>query len=162
MYFLRHSQHSTVRCATFISILVVFAITGCLSQPHKSCSHLITAPELGTRQSILTESGHSSIVRLNGVSASCVAQDDMLAIDISAGLKARRDLSHNLETDFLEVPIIFIKIDKDEEIIGYESVSYRMVFSRTTDIIYPVVEFDVLVPDGGRVVLSLMPEPVYL
>ena len=126
----------------------------------RDCTPLVTAPELGVRQTVMTDNGFEVIVRLNGVEAFCSDIRGDTRIEIHTGLKIMRNLRANQETDRMEVPLIFVPIDAEDKALTPLSTSYRVAFGKDISIVYPLVKIKLDIPKDGRVILSLVPEPI--
>ena len=124
------------------------------------CSNLVSAPEIGSRITLPTETGQEVIARLNGVNAICTDKKDRIDIDLEIGLKLKRNLEEGADPLLLEVPFIAAQIDEEEAVKGHESFSYRMAFSDKVDIFYPLVKHDTSLSKNGRLVISMVPYPI--
>ena len=71
-----------------------------------ACSDLVSAPATGSRISLAAETGQTSIVRLNGVEATCQDDGDEVEVALAIGLKLTRSLADNAEPSLLEVPFV--------------------------------------------------------
>ena len=122
------------------------------------CPPLSTPPE-GARAFVVTDK-HQQIVdvRLNGVRAQCTAEanGDVLMV-VKAGLKLTRNLAENVEADVAVVPMITAILDPDDQVVSNGSFGYKNGFDADLERLLPVVEFELVVPSGGRAVISLMP-----
>ena len=137
------------------------ALAGCSSfQPETySCDYLLTAPADGVRVTLRTlDTGKAAEARFNGVSARCEAKDDTIEMDIKAGLTAKRSVDDIGEVAPAEIPIIIAILDEQDNLVRNESTSYRVAFDTGVAKLYPVANFSVELPIGGRVVISLAPE----
>ena len=143
----------------------VLALSACSTfEPERvSCTNKVTAVELGSRVELTTDdTAQPAEVRLNGVTAQCYQNGAQTVFEVSAGLKVTRDLADALDTTELQVPFLVAVVDADENITDHKSFGYRMAFSKGTDSLYPVVEFDVDAPQGGRVILSMVTQAIEL
>ena len=122
---------------------------------------MISAPPEGARAFVVTDE-HQQIVdvRLNGVRAQCTAEanGDVL-IEVKAGLKLTRNLAENAEQDIAVVPMMTAILDADDQVVFNDSFGYKNGFDTDLERLLPVVEFELLVPSGGRAVISLKPTP---
>jgi hypothetical protein len=126
------------------------------------CSNLVSAPEVGARIVMATETGQPETARLNGVTAICVDDDEMVDIELAIGLKVNRSLQEGGGAALLEVPFIAAIIDGQETVAAHESFSFRMAFGDKIDVLYPLVRQDISLPKDGRLVISLVPEAIEL
>ena len=97
-------------------------------------------------------------VRLNGVRAQCTveANGDVL-MEVKAGLKLTRNLTDNAEPDIAVVPMMTAILDADDKVVSNGIFGYKNGFDSDLDRLLPVVEFELVVPSGGRAVISLSP-----
>jgi hypothetical protein len=109
-----------------------------------------------------TETGQPATARLNGVTAICVDDEEMVDIELAIGLKVNRSLQEGGEAALLEVPFIAAIIDGQETVAAHESFSFRMAFGDKIDVLYPLVRQDISLPKDGRLVISLVPEAIEL
>ena len=123
-----------------------------------SCPSLSAPPE-GTRAFVMTDEHRQIVdVRLNGVRAQCTAEanGDVL-MEVKAGLKMTRNLAENAESDIVVVPMMTAILDVDDQVVFNNRFGYKNGFDTDLERLLPVVEFDLVVPSGGRVVISLTP-----
>ena len=138
-------------------------LAGCSSfRPETySCNNLLTAPADGARVTLRTlENGKTAEARLNGVSAICENKSDGIEVAIDTGLIVKRDKADDGEVTLAEVPVILALLDDQDALVGNETFSYRIAFDSNVSAVYPVAEFSVIIPMGGRVVMSLAPSVV--
>ena len=92
------------------------------------------------------------------MNAQCTAEanGDVL-VAVKAGLKLTRDLSENAEPDIAVVPMLTAILDADDQVLSNDSFGYKNGFDSDLDRLLPVVEFELVVPSGGRAVISLTP-----
>ena len=143
-----------------ISAGLFSALGGCetLQPVTYACSELVSAPAAGSRISLAAETGQTSIVRLNGVEATCQDDGDEVEVVLAIGLKLTRSLAENAEPALLEVPFVAARIDVAENVVGHKSFSYRMAFAKNKDILYPLMREKINIPKGGRLIITLVPE----
>ena len=123
-----------------------------------SCPPLSAPPE-GARAFVVTDKFRQIVdVRLNGVRAQCTAEanGDVL-MEVKAGLKLTRNLAENAEPDIAIVPMMTAILDADDQVISNDSFGYKNGFDTDLERLIPVVEFELVVPAGGRAVMSLTP-----
>ena len=123
-----------------------------------SCPSLSAPPE-GTRAFVMTDEHRQIVdVRLNGVRAQCTAKanGDVL-MKVNAGLKLTRNLAENAKPDIAAVPMMTAILDADDQVVSNESFGYKTGFAIDLERLLPVVEFELVVPSGGRAVISLTP-----
>ena len=119
----------------------------------------LSAPPDGARVFVVTDEYRQIVdVRLNGVRAQCTAGDggDVL-MEVKAGLKLTRNLAENAEPDIAVVPMMTAILNADDQVVSNESFGYTNGFDNGLDRLLPVVEFELVVPPGGRAVISLRP-----
>ena len=123
-----------------------------------SCPSLSAPPE-GTRAFVMTDEHRQIVdVRLNGVRAQCTAEanGDVL-MEVKAGLKLTRNLVENAKPDIAVVPMMTAILDADDQVVSNGSFGYKNGFDADLERLLPVVEFELVVPVGGRAVISLTP-----
>ena len=119
----------------------------------------LSAPPEGARAFVLTDEHRQIVnVRLNGVRAQCTAEanGDVL-MEVKAGLKLTRNLAENAEPDIAVVPMMTAILDTDDQVVSNGSFGYKNGFDADLERLLPVVEFELVVPVGGRAVISLTP-----
>jgi len=119
----------------------------------------LTAPPEGARAFVVTDEHRKIVdVRLNGVRAQCTAEanGDVL-MTVNAGLKLTRNLAENAEPDIAVVPMMTAILDADDQVVSNDSFGYKNGFDTDLERLLPVVEFELVVPSGGRAVISLTP-----
>ena len=90
--------------------------------------------------------------------AQCTAEanGDVL-MTVNAGLKLTRNLAENAESDIAVVPMMTAILDADDQVVSNDSFGYKNGFDTDLERLLPVVEFELVVPSGGRAVISLTP-----
>lgn len=153
-------QHKLFVCT--VSAGLILAGCSMFKATTFDCSNLLTAAEDGTRVSLRTlESGERAEARFNGVSATCKASGDTdVSVSIDAGLIVKRERGEPFVASLAELPIILALLDEEDNLIGNESFSYRIAFDPKVDKLYPVAEMTVVIPIGGRIVMTLTPTVV--
>lgn len=123
-----------------------------------SCPPLSAPPE-GARVFVMTDEQQQIVdVRLNGVRAKCTAEaNGNVLMEVKAGLKLTRNLAENAEPDIAVVPMMTAILDADDQVISNDRFGYKNGFDTDLERLLPVVEFDLVVPSGGRAVISLTP-----
>ena len=149
-----------------MKLLPLPALLGCLAFL-SSCSSNddvvfcppLSAPPEGARAFVVTDERRQIVdVRLNGVRANCTAKanGDVL-MEVKAGLKMTRNLAENAEPDIAVVPMMTAILDANDQVVFNDSFGYKNGFDTDLERLFPVVEFELVVPSGGRAVISLMP-----
>ena len=137
---------------------LVFLSSCALLSDVVSCPSLSAPPE-GTRAFVVTDEHRQIVdVRLNGVRAQCTAEanGDVL-VAVKAGLKLTRNLAENDKPDIAVVPMITAILDSNDQVVSNDSFGYKTGFDTDLERLLPVVEFELVVPSGGRAVISLTP-----
>ena len=119
----------------------------------------LSAPPEGARAFVVTDEHRQIVdVRLNGVRALCTveANGDVL-MEVKAGLKLTRNLAENAEPDIAVVPMMTAILDANDQVVSNDSFGYKHGFDANLERLLPVVEFELVVPSGGRAVISLTP-----
>ena len=138
-------------------------LAGCTAfQPENyGCNDKLTAPADGARVVLRTlDNDKTADVRFNGVKAICEDIDGGVRMAIDAGLVVSRDKEDAFEITFAEVPLLLALLDQNDAPVGHESLSYRVAFDEGRTKLYPVAELEVVIPAGGRAVISLAPSVV--
>ena len=113
----------------------------------------------GARAFVVTDEYQQTVdVRLNGVRAECTAEaNSNILMAVKAGLKLTRNLAENAEADIAVVPMMTAILDPDDQVVSNDSFGYKNGFNTDLARLLPVVEFELVVPAGGRAVISLTP-----
>ena len=147
--------------ATIIGAGLLLAGCSSFQAETYNCNNLLTAPAEGARVTLRTlENGKTAEARFNGVSATCENLDDGIKMKINAGLTVKRSKDDIAEVAPAEVPIILAMLDAQDNLVANESTSYRVAFDNGIIKLYPVANLSVVLPTGGRVVMSLAPQVV--
>ena len=119
----------------------------------------LSAPPKGARAFVVTDEHQQTVdVRLNGVRAECTAEaNGNILMVVKAGLKLTRNLAENAEADIAVVPMMTAILDADDQVVSNDSFGYKNGFDTDLARLLPVVEFELVVPVGGRAVISLTP-----
>ena len=146
-----HPLPALLSCLVFLS--------SCSSNDDVVFCPPLSAPPEGARAFVVTDE-HQQIVdvRLNGVRALCSveANGDVL-MEVKAGLKLTRNLAENAEPDIAVVPMMTAILDANDQVVFNDSFGYKNGFDTDLARLIPVVEFELVVPSGGRAVMSLTP-----
>ena len=78
-------------------------------------------------------------------------------MEVKTGLKLTRNLAENALSDIAVVPMMTAILDADDQVVSNESFGYKTGFATDLERLLPVVEFELVVPSGGRAVISLTP-----
>ena len=119
----------------------------------------LSAPPEGARAFVVTDEHRQIVdVRLNGVRALCTveANGDVL-MEVKAGLKLTRNLAENAEPDIAVVPMMTAILDANDQVVSNDSFGYKNGFDTDLERLLPIVEFELVIPSGGRAVISLTP-----
>jgi hypothetical protein len=96
--------------------------------------------------------------RLNGVSAQCTLESaGDIMMEIKAGLKIARNLAEGSGPDVVIVPMVTAIVDTNENVLTNDKLGFKNGFDTDIDKLFPVVEFELVVPSNGRAVISLTP-----
>ena len=142
------------------ALLVCFVVlSSCSSNDDVVFCPPLSAPPEGARAFVVTDKQRQVVdVRLNGVRAQCTAKanGDVL-MEVKAGLKLTRNLAENAKFDIAVVPMMTAILDADDQVVSNDSFGYKNGFDTNLERLLPVVEFELVVPPGGRAVVSLAP-----
>ena len=119
----------------------------------------LSAPPEGARAFVVTDEHRQIVdVRLNGVRARCTveANGDVL-MEVKAGLKLTRNLAENAKPDIAVVPMMTAILDANDQVVSNDSFGYKNGFDTDLERLLPIVEFELVIPSGGRAVISLRP-----
>lgn len=151
-----------MRFTSLISTMVCgVALAGCsaFEPDYYNCENRVTSYAEGARSSIITDDESQNVeVRFNGVSARCYDSGNIVNVELGIGLKVTRDLGEGAEVSPVTVPMISAKLDNNDEVLSTDSFIYTMQFRANVDQIYPLVRREMVMPQGGRIILSLTPE----
>ena len=139
-------------------ICLVFLIS-CSSNDEVVFCPPLSAPPEGVRAFVVTDEHRQIVdVRLNGVRAECTieANGDVL-MAVKAGLKLSRNLAENAEADIAIIPMMSAILDADDQVVSNERFGYQIGFATGLKKLWPVFEFELVVPSDGRAVISLTP-----
>ena len=134
-------------------------LSSCASDDDVVLCPSLSAPSEGARAFVVTDEHQQTVdVRLNGVRAECAAKaNGNILMAVKAGLKLTRNLAENAEADIAVVPMMTAILDAGDQVVSNDSFGYRNGFDTDLARLLPVVEFELVVPDGGRAVISLTP-----
>ena len=134
-------------------------LSSCASDDDVVLCPSLSAPTEGARAFVLTDEHQQTVdVRLKGVRAECTAEaNGNILMAVKAGLKLTRNLAENAEADIAVVPMMTAILDADEQVVSNDSFGYKNGFDMDLARLLPVVEFELVVPAGGRAVISLTP-----
>ena len=134
-------------------------LSSCASDNDLVLCPSLSAPPEGARAFVLTDEYQQTVdVRLNGVRAECTAEaNGNILMAVKAGLKLTRNLAENAEADIAVVPMMTAILDADDQVVSNDSFGYKNGFNTDLARLLPVVEFELVVPAGGRAVISLTP-----
>jgi len=141
-------------------LVILFVIcVGCARDDHFSTCPPISAPEEGARAFVRTDESKQIVdVRLNGVDATCSLKDSGdTEMHIKVGLKLKRTLDEGSGADVIAVPMMTATVDNSGNVIGNDQFGYKVGIETEEKLIYPVAEFEAIIPAGARIVLSLVP-----
>ena len=134
-------------------------LSSCASDDDLVLCPSLSAPLEGARAFVVTDKYQQTVdVRLNGVRAECTAEaNGNILMAVKAGLKLTRNLAENAEADIAVVPMMTAILDADDQVVSNDSFGYKNGFDTDLARLLPVVEFELVVPAGGRAVISLTP-----
>ncbi len=132
---------------------------GCAGNDQMVACPVISAPEEGTRSFVRSDrAGQLFDVRLNGVTAECVRhKSGGTAVALTVGLKLDRNLGEGTDADVLAVPMMTAIVDNQQTVTSNSVFGYTVGFGKGAKQQYPTVEFEEIVPEDARLVLSLKP-----
>ena len=141
-------------------LLVTAALlAGCAGDPdYVKCPEL-TAPEEGAEAFMrIDETGEIVNARLNGVRALCEkVGDDGISMELSVGLKMKRLSAEAYPTGVVQVNVVGLVAEGDKIVSSEPPIRYKAGFRKGQRLMYPVVDYDVTVKEGQRLILSLVP-----
>ena len=140
---------------TLLGCSVLFI--GCASNDEMVACPVISAPEEGTRSFVRSDTaGQLFDVRLNGVTAECVRhKSGGTAVALTVGLKLNRNLGEGTDADVIAVPMMTAIVDDKQTVTSNSEFGYTVGFEKGAKQQYPTVEFEKIVPENARLVLSL-------
>ena len=141
-------------------VLVTAALlAGCSTgSEYVKCPEL-TAPEEGAEAFMrIDETGEIVNARMNGVRASCEkVGDDGISMELSVGLKIKRLTAEEYPAGVAQVNVVGLVAEGDKVVSSQPPIRYKAGFRKGERIMYPVVDYDVTVKQGQRLILSLVP-----
>ena len=141
-------------------VLVTAALlAGCSTgSEYVKCPEL-TAPEEGAEAFMrIDETGEIVNARMNGVRASCEnVGDDDISMELSVGLKIKRLTAEEYPAGVAQVNVVGLVAEGDKVVSSQPPIRYKAGFRKGERIMYPVVDYDVTVKQGQRLILSLVP-----
>ena len=141
-------------------LLVTAALlAGCAGDPDYVTCPEMTAPKEGAEAFMrIDETGEIVNVRLNGVRAICERTgQDGISMELSVGLKIKRLKADDLPAGVVQVNIAGLVAEGDTVVDNPPPVRYKAGFRKGNQTMYPVVDYDVTVKEGQRLILSLVP-----
>tara|TARA_B100001564_G_scaffold305695_1_gene274826 strand:+ start:278 stop:781 length:504 start_codon:yes stop_codon:yes gene_type:complete len=156
----KNRYHLAMKCLPLLALLgcLVF-LSSCSSNDDVVFCPPLSAPPEGARAFVVTDEHRQIVdVRLNGVRALCTveANGDVL-MEVKAGLKLTRNLAENAEPDIAVVPMMTAILDANDQVVSNDSFGYKNGFNTDLARLLPIVEFELVIPSGGRAVISLTP-----
>jgi hypothetical protein len=143
-----------------LPLLVTAALlAGCTGGPdYVKCPEL-TAPEEGAEAFMrIDETGEIVNARMNGVRVSCeTVGDEGISMELSIGLKIKRLSAEEYPAGVAQVNVVGLVADGDKVVSSQPPIRYKAGFRKGERIMYPVVDYDVTVKQGQRLILSLVP-----
>ena len=140
------------------SLGVATLLAACASDPVYVACPDITAPEEGVEAFMLMDTTNEVVnVRLNGVTARCEAVEDGIDMAVSIGLKLKRVPAEKLPAGVAQVNIAGVVVEEDGSVGASKTLRYKAGFTDNRQILYPVVDYQVTVKTGQRLVVSLLP-----
>ena len=133
--------------------------TGCTSNDEIVTCPVISAPEEGARSFVRSDTaGQMFDVRLNGLTADCLQhKSGGTVVALTVGLKLDRNLGEGADADVIAVPMMTAIVDDQQTVTSNSVFGYIVGFGKDEKQQYPTVEFEKIVPENARLVLSLKP-----
>lgn len=145
--------------ATVPLLVAASLLAGCAGDPDYVTCPELTAPEEGAEAFMrIDDTGEIVNARLNGVKAICEkVGDDGISMELSVGLKIKRLSGDTYPAGVAQINIVGIVAEGDELVSSPPPVRYKAGFRKGQQTMYPVVNYDVTVKDGQRLIVSLVP-----
>ena len=141
-----------------VSLGAATLLAACASDPVYIACPDITAPEEGVEAFMLMDGSNEVVnARLNGVTALCEAAEDGIEMAVSIGLKIKRLPAEKLPAGVAQINIAGVIVEEDGAIGASETLQYKAGFTDNRQILYPVVDYQITVKAGQRLVVSLLP-----
>lgn len=141
-------------------VLVTAALlAGCsIGSEYVKCPEL-TAPEEGAEAFMrIDETGEIINARMNGVRAICEkVGDDGISMKLTVGLKIRRLGAEGYPAGVAQVNVVGVVAEGDKIVSSEAPVRYKAGFKKGEMMMYPVVDYNVTVKQGQRLIVSLVP-----
>jgi hypothetical protein len=132
-------------------------IAGCSAfEPEYTACPPIKAVEGAERVSTIGATlGQPITMRINGVTARCVATSDGFDMDIELGLFARRDMSTSTNIEEIAIDATFAFLDSNDQVVERKVVSETAYFRNSQGTSRPKLDISIDVPSGTRVIMGL-------
>lgn len=119
----------------------------------------LTAPAEGAEAFMrIDDTGEVVNVRLNGVRARCEqVGENGVSMDLSIGLKIKRLGADEYPAGVAQINVVGLVAEGDRIVSSPPLIRYKAGFRKGQQTMYPVVEHDVTVTDGQRLIISLVP-----
>jgi len=145
--------------ATAPLLVAASLLAGCAGDPdYVKCPEL-TAPEEGAEAFMrIDDTGEIVNARLNGVKAVCErVGDDGISMELAVGLKIKRLRAEDYPAGVAQINIVGLVAEGEELVSSPPPVRYKAGFRKGQRMMYPVVNYDITVKDGQRLIVSLFP-----
>ena len=143
-----------------VPLLVTAALlSGCAGDPDYVPCPEMTAPEEGAEAFMrIDDTGEIVNARLNGVRAKCEqVGEDGISMDLSIGLKIKRLSAEAYPAGVAQINVVALVAEGDKVVSSSEQIRYKAGFRKGQRMMYPVVDHEVTVKQGQRLILSLVP-----
>jgi len=144
-----------------ISPLLVTAalLAACAGDPEYVKCPELTAPEAGAEAFMrIDDTGEIVNARLNGVRARCEqVGENGVSMDLSIGLKIKRLGAEKYPAGVAQINVVSLVAEGEKIVSSPPPIRYKAGFRKGQQTMYPVVEHEVTVTDGQRLIISLVP-----
>ena len=153
----RRPSHSLFAASPLLVAAALLA--GCAGDPEYIKCPELTAPEEGAEAFMrIDETGEIVNARLNGVRARCEkVGDDGVSMELSVGLKIKRLSAEEYPAGVAQINVVGLVAEGDNVVSNPPPIRYKAGFRKGQRIMYPVVDYDITVTEGQRLILSLVP-----
>ena len=99
--------------------------------------------------------GQIASIRFNGIYGQCVQKAGYTDTNITVHILMERDMRTGSNSEVVELHLTAAIIDPNDQVTTRQVISDEVAFSSNLDRSFPIIDFNLDVPDGHRVLLGL-------